>query len=89
MEIGSVSSRALRPIDPGFRTRREPPRPEPEKAARAKIIEAEFSPAPLPYPVPFLAHLLGQVMMANAAPQAGLYAQRAKPRLGLLADETA
>jgi hypothetical protein len=87
MQIGPSLPYALRPIDPGFRARREPPREEAPKAARAKVIEAEFSPAPLPYPVTFLAHLLGQVMIAPQAP-ASPYRRSQKPRLGLLADET-
>jgi hypothetical protein len=87
MQIGPSSPYALRAIDPGYRARREPPREEPPKAAKAKIIEAEFSPAPLPFPATFLAHLLGQVMIAPQAP-ATPYRRPHKPRLGLLADET-
>jgi hypothetical protein len=89
MRIGPSSPHALRPIDPGYRARRDAQREEiVSPKPKAKIIEAEFSPAPLPYPPAFLAHLLGQVMM-NAQTPASPYRPTRKPRLGLLADETA
>lgn len=87
MQIAPLSAHAVRPIDPSYRARREAAGGQTTPPPKAKIIEAEFSAAPLPYPGPFLAHLLGQVMIAAQTP-ASPYRPARKPRLGLLADET-